>query len=116
MRIAVTPASSSAHPVTAIEPLTPSVPLTGISRMPIGGCDRPEAIVSNATETCADAFRAPMNENTTEPVAPASGELVPVSMAILTVAGPDPELGCRCNHGSVGTAVHVTDPVPLCTR
>jgi hypothetical protein len=91
IRILVAPISSTAHPVTAIDPVTPPVPLAGVSNDPSGGKLAPISTVKLIV--AVGLFAAPVVVNVTVPeTAPTVGSVWAVfwiATVIVSLMVPD---------------------------
>ena len=109
----ITCSTSSAQPVTAIEPATPAVPFVGESNEPNGGDEA--ASTWSVTLIGPTALPAPVSVMVMEPdwvaIRPAVNCVDTVSVAV-----PVPEAGDTTSHGWFDAAVHVTVPPPLSIR
>ena len=123
MRTPVTPMSSTAHPVTAIEPVTPVELLAGVSKAPIGRAVDAGDTMFSVTGIGDTLLPALVNERTIAPdcvLCSAAWK----TMEMFNVADPDPVASLPADpdplatrsHGTFAVADHVTVPAPLCVR
>src|SRR3954470_4313748 len=108
------PMSSSAHPVSAIAPLTPVMPSCGVSKLPNGALAPPGATIAMCTVTVGDAC-APVAVTVTVPVAVAAGRPLD-AMPTVKLPLPVPDPFVTWIHGASAVATQVTVPAPDCTR
>ena len=108
--------SSSAQPVTAIDPVTPVALSDGVSIAPVGAADAPTAIVVRFTVIGPAALLAPVRDKLTAPaLAPEIGSALLDTAPIVSVAGKlVPDEGETVIHGWVAVADHDTVPNPVC--
>src|SRR5215204_625866 len=114
IRTWVVATSSSAHPVTAIEPATPLVLSMGVSREPMGGLEEPLGIVCSVTVIGPAEFDAPTNDNVTV-VAWVAASPGANFAEIVSSAEPLPDVGETSTHdGAFDAAVQDAAVVPAC--
>ncbi len=107
--------SSSAQPVNGMAPVTPVRLSAGVSTVPNGFCDVPLAKIVRLTAIGPGVFDVPVNVNEIAPATlPPFGNPVTDTTLIVRFAGPLPDAGLTCSQGWLDTAVHVTDPTPVC--
>src|SRR3954466_9629842 len=104
-RTGVTSRSSIPPPVTASEPVTPVVLLTGVSKLPNGAADWLFVTKRSVVAIGPGALPAPPNVSVIAPdcvvVSPAANWVPTVS-----VADPDPDAGVTVSQGWLDEAVH----------
>ncbi len=105
--------SSSAQPVTAIEPTTPVEPSVGVSNEPAGAVDVPLGRDVSVTATGPVVLPAPVNVSVTLPLC-VDPTLSANCTEIVRVADPLPDVGDTTSHGTVEAAVQLTVPAPVC--
>src|SRR5262245_57225812 len=103
IRTPVISMSSTAHPVTGIDPVTPVLPSTGVSIRPVGMADAPLGIVVRATVIGPAALAAPVNASAIVPFdVPRIGKLLLKATFTVNVADPVPAVGDSVIHGRLG--------------
>src|SRR5215204_6956197 len=113
IRTWVVATSSSAHPVTAIEPATPLVLSMGVSREPMGGLEEPLGIVCSVTAIGPAEFDAPTNDNVMAAVWVATSPGANFA-EIVRSAEPLPDDGETTTQGAFDDAVQDAALLPVC--
>src|SRR4051812_14526931 len=100
IRTAVTTSSSSAQPVTGMDPLRPAALLAGVSKAPNGAADVPFGYTDRVTLTDPGAFDAPVAVTRIAPVAlPDVGTPAAYLTPIVSAAEPVPDAGETVSQG-----------------
>src|SRR5829696_6978367 len=113
IRTRVTSRSSSAQPVTGIEPATPDTPSDGVSNDPNGAVACGARTRASVAVTVLLVFDAPVYVSVTLAVCVVN--ILPKGCTeIDSDAEPLPDAGLTTSHGAEETAVHVGVPSPFC--
>jgi hypothetical protein len=98
IRTRTTSTSSTAQPVTAMEPVMPVAPSVGVSNVPCGAVLASAVTVFNVTAMGPTAFAAPVNVIVMAPVCSETRPLTNTTL-IFRFPVPVPDAGDTVSHG-----------------